>query len=749
MLRRTLLVLVPVALLACATSAVVVDTASAATLRVNTTFDLTGPGSCSLRDAIQAVDSPGANNGGCAPAAFGANTIVLDNGIYQLAPGLVPPTNSTLNIASNVTNLTIIGTGEPTTTIDATSLGNRPFTIASGANVTIENLTINGGHAPAGSSGAAGTAGGGVGATGGAGANGGAILNAGTLSLQYVAITNSVAGAGGAGGAGAGVTGATGATGATGTTGFSGGPGGAGGSGGGIYNTGTLTLTGASLANDTAGAGGTGGAGGAGLGLPATSAASGGPGGAGGGAGTGGGLADAGGTVTVTDSTLRADAGGTGGTGGAGGSGGLAGVGPATSGIGGTGGLGGAGGGLAAAGDQLNIVNSTLASNSAGPGGTGGASGNGPVALAGGIGGNGGDGGAIELGSGAGTTLQSLTIAGNTVGQGGAAGAANGPYALSVSGSPGAGGGIAAHGTSTAIQNSLLASNLHGNCSGTLTDSGHNLSFGDSSCPASFLGTDPDLGPLQNNGGPALTIALQAGSPAINAVPSSGAGCPATDERGVARPVGAGCDIGAYEVAPPVLKSVGASKVTGSGAIVTVSLTPNAGTAAVQLLSGTTTQYTSKPHMATASGVTGQTVVVTLSSLKPGTKYHYKVAVATPDGTATGVDQTFTTLKPGLAKLKLKPAAFAAGGHGTTVSYTASEKQTTTFQVQTCGARKGKQVCDKVGSFKHGDSAGPNHVQFTGRIGKKKLRPGSYRLLATPSANRAKGKAVSATFTIT
>jgi hypothetical protein len=42
---------------------------------------------------------------------------------------------------------------------------------------------------------------------------------------------------------------------------------------------------------------------------------------------------------------------------------------------------------------------------------------------------------------------------------------------------------------------------------------------------------------------------LLAGSPAIDAIP--GSACPfAHDQRGQARPAGAGCDIGAYEVHP-------------------------------------------------------------------------------------------------------------------------------------------------------------------------------------------------------
>jgi hypothetical protein len=70
------------------------------------------------------------------------------------------------------------------------------------------------------------------------------------------------------------------------------------------------------------------------------------------------------------------------------------------------------------------------------------------------------------------------------------------------------------------------------------------------------------LGPLQDNGGPTETHALLPGSPAIDAIPPAECtydddgdpGTPpvplATDQRGVARPQGAGCDIGAFEAIP-------------------------------------------------------------------------------------------------------------------------------------------------------------------------------------------------------
>ena len=58
---------------------------------------------------------------------------------------------------------------------------------------------------------------------------------------------------------------------------------------------------------------------------------------------------------------------------------------------------------------------------------------------------------------------------------------------------------------------------------------------------------NPLFGPLADNGGPTVTHALLPGSPAINT--ANNATCAATDQRGVARPFGGMCDIGAFEFA--------------------------------------------------------------------------------------------------------------------------------------------------------------------------------------------------------
>lgn len=59
------------------------------------------------------------------------------------------------------------------------------------------------------------------------------------------------------------------------------------------------------------------------------------------------------------------------------------------------------------------------------------------------------------------------------------------------------------------------------------------------------------LGPLANNGGPTRTHAIGPGSPAVDG--GDPATCLATDQRGVSRPQGGRCDVGAYEYVPPPL----------------------------------------------------------------------------------------------------------------------------------------------------------------------------------------------------
>ena len=98
------------------------------------------------------------------------------------------------------------------------------------------------------------------------------------------------------------------------------------------------------------------------------------------------------------------------------------------------------------------------------------------------------------------------------------------------------------------LRNSIVAGNsaaAGANCSGAPAPAGPNLQWPGGSCGAGVPSQDPLLTPLADNTGPSLTYGLHAGSPALDA--GDPASCVGSDQRGVARPAGAGCDIGALE----------------------------------------------------------------------------------------------------------------------------------------------------------------------------------------------------------
>ena len=145
-----------------------------------------------------------------------------------------------------------------------------------------------------------------------------------------------------------------------------------------------------------------------------------------------------------------------------------------------------------------------------------------------------GDGGAIvEAGTGA-ASVDFATLNANTAASGG------GLFAD--------GGGV------IAIGHSIVSANTGGNCAGALTSNGYNLSD-DAGCAAAFTATGDVLDAslplmeLGDYGGGALTEPPASDSAAIDHIPPEACNpVPPGDARGAMRPIGAGCDSGAVEL---------------------------------------------------------------------------------------------------------------------------------------------------------------------------------------------------------
>ncbi len=188
------------------------------------------------------------------------------------------------------------------------------------------------------------------------------------------------------------------------------------------------------------------------------------------------------------------------------------------------------GGGVAHGGSAFTLANSTISSNTANL-----------------------SGGGLSAG-GTSFTMRSITVAGNRV-------------------TGGNGGGIAHTFGTVDIGNALLTANTASGSgpdyfysSGTRTDLGYNFVAASAGVAWTALGditgnTDPVVGPLTDNSGPTPTRPLLSGSVAVDAGGSTLCADPLVgnvDQRGVMRPQGEACDIGASEYQPvsPALSGV-------------------------------------------------------------------------------------------------------------------------------------------------------------------------------------------------
>jgi hypothetical protein len=200
----------------------------------------------------------------------------------------------------------------------------------------------------------------------------------------------------------------------------------------------------------------------------------------------------------------------------------------------------------------LDLINSTLTGNSA-DGGKGGGNASGGSGL-----------GAAVFDYNGTVTLLNSTIAGNTVTAGaagtgsgtgtGAAGAADGAELFVIGDGYGKTSTVTTDNTIFADASTgkdvVVTTNNSGNTP-TVTG-GNNLVESNTGLPMSVIGStaDPKLGTLTSNGGPTQTLALQSGSPAIDAGSDTAATSLTTDQRGQPRVSGAHVDVGAFEVQP-------------------------------------------------------------------------------------------------------------------------------------------------------------------------------------------------------
>ncbi len=237
------------------------------------------------------------------------------------------------------------------------------------------------------------------------------------------------------------------------------------------------------------------------------------------------------------------------------------------------------------------------------------------------------------------------------------------------------------------VFNSILAFNseeaIPNNCatagSGTITTppgiGGYNIETG-TDCNFTSVGdrqnTNPDFSSEapQNNGGNTDTLGLNAGSPAIDAIPAENPFCTGqTDQRGLARPQGAGCDIGAFEygnvaiitppppppppAAPPtVLNTAPPSVLSTTSATFTATVNPNGLPTTVHfeyggVFGGATvaaiTYNHSTPNQTLPADFASHTVTATVTGLLPNVTYHVRAVATNGAGNVLGPDQILQT----------------------------------------------------------------------------------------------------------
>ena len=206
------------------------------------------------------------------------------------------------------------------------------------------------------------------------------------------------------------------------------------------------------------------------------------------------------------------------------------------------------------------------------------------------------------------------------------------------------------------------------------------------------------------------------------------------------RPVGGGCDSGAYEVAPPTAAPDPADAIFANSALLRGTVGPVGAAASFIFEYGPTASYGSQtPPQASEGGA----VSAPVTGLARLTTFHYRLVVTNPDGKTTSADATFKTTaeptpapgsageigSPVISALTVKPSKFAVApaagatkkakvAHGTTFGYSVSEPAALSFAIERAAGgvklRRGKATRCVTASKKNRTKA---RAQIVKRLG--------------------------------
>jgi len=252
-------------------------------------------------------------------------------------------------------------------------------------------------------------------------------------------------------------------------------------------------------------------------------------------------------------------------------------------------------------------------------------------------------------------------------------------------------GGIFNSNSTTIIRNSIL----WGDSAGELVGTGYTVSY--SVIQGGYSGTgnisiDPLLAPFGNYGGLAQTYVLLPGSSAIDA--ADPADCPVSDQRGMARPQGSACDIGAFESQGFTLTKTGGdgqSAVINTTFATPLTLTVTANNASEPVNGGVVTF--SAPASGASTNPASSSAIITSGAVSQSLTANGAVGSYSVAASAFGASDVIFSLTNTAPTAVL---TVSISGSGTVTSNNQS------FTNYACN-KSGGGVCDPV-SFGYGDT---------------------------------------------